>query len=178
MTLAANLPTDPLGYRFAGPAGWLPSGTRVGSTDYAYAHVQLYKADGTVLVGQQAMASSIPVALASDQSVVPISGTGIHVAATAVDSSSGTDDELVVGAAAGLRLMGFSCQEATGSATANFYLRNGTNNSGALLYAVTVAANESRGEWFGPAGIASASGIWIERVSGNVLVVTYYKAVA
>lgn len=82
MTLAANLPSDPLGYRFAGPAGWLPSGTRVGSTDYAYTHVQLYKADGTVLIGQQAMASSIPVALASDQSALPMHAGGTPTAGT------------------------------------------------------------------------------------------------
>lgn len=160
MSISSNLPSDPLGYRFAGVAGKMQGGTQQGSTDYSTADVRLMSSDGqTPLL------------------YVPVSGAGIHVAATAVDSSNGIDDELVVGAQAGLRLLGFSSQEATAAAGAAFYLRNGTSNAGALLYAVTLGANESRGEWFGPDGIAAASGIWLERTDGNVLVVTYYKVV-
>src|SRR4051812_10015435 len=44
------LPTDANNRRFAGPEGYLPKGTRVGSTDYAVAHVLLVDASDNPLV--------------------------------------------------------------------------------------------------------------------------------
>jgi hypothetical protein len=50
--------------------------------DYAVASVMLYAADGvTPLLGQQAMADSLPVAIASDQGAVPVSMTPAVTAA-------------------------------------------------------------------------------------------------
>lgn len=77
MSLSGSLPVDAMNYRFAGPGGYLPAGTRVGSTDYATQHALLYAADGTtVLIGQKAMAASLPVAIASDQSPVAVAPAG------------------------------------------------------------------------------------------------------
>lgn len=47
MTLTGVLPRDSAGYMFVGPQGWLPAGTRVGSTDYAVTHNYLVGPDGT-----------------------------------------------------------------------------------------------------------------------------------
>ncbi len=41
MSIATSLPTDADNRRFAGPAGYLPAGDRVGSTDYAVQHARL-----------------------------------------------------------------------------------------------------------------------------------------
>lgn len=40
MSISSSLPSDTQGYKFAGPAGKLPAGTQVGSTDYATTHVE------------------------------------------------------------------------------------------------------------------------------------------
>lgn len=102
-----------------------------------------------------------------------------HVAATAVDAGAeATTDEAIAAAAAGTRLIGFSARETTGSAVAVFNLRHGTSNAGALLVSVSLGKSESAREWYGPDGLAAASGIWLERVSGTTSVVGYYKVVA
>lgn len=160
MTVPSNLPSDPLGYRFSGVADLKAGGVQQGSSEYATADVRLMAADG------QTPLTSFPVSLTA--------GAG----AEAVDRGDGTDDEQAVASAAGLRLLGFACKETTGSAGSAFNLRNGTSNAGALLYTVTLGANESRGEWFGPDGIAAASGIWLERTDGNTTVVVFWKVVA
>lgn len=155
--LSDALPVDSNGRRFMGVSGRLFAGTTsVDNANEAIVHTLLVDANNDALV----------------------SATGLLVrggAATASDASDGTDDELITGAAAGLRLMGFSVKETSGSATSAFFLRNGISNAGALTYTVTLAANESRGEWFGPDGIASASGIWLERTSGNTTAVVFWK---
>lgn len=117
------------------------------------------------------------VALATDANAVSTVGTGIMVAATATDAGAGTDDEAITGAAAGLRLMGFSAEE-TAAGTATVILHNGTGTGDAVTYTFSLAAGESRGEWFGPDGIASAAGIYLERVTGTTRVVVFHKAVA
>jgi len=40
MSITSSLPSDPQGYRFAGPAGKLFAGRQVASSDYALAHVE------------------------------------------------------------------------------------------------------------------------------------------
>ena len=104
-------------------------------------------------------------------------GTGINVAATSSDEGAeASTDEAVAPAAAGTRLMGFSCQETAGAA-ATFSLHNGTSASDPATYVVSLAANESRGEWFGPDGIVSAGGIWLERLTGTTRFIGFYKVV-
>jgi len=113
-----------------------------------------------------------------DGSAVGSSGTGINVAATAVDcGAEASTDEAIAAAAAGTRLMGFSCKETAG-AVATISFHNGTANGDPTIYVVNLNANESRGEWFGPDGIAAAGGIWLQRITGTTQVVGYFKVVA
>jgi hypothetical protein len=133
----------------------------------------LYTARGVVTLDAD---GAVVTPLASGGSVLVL-GTGINVAATATDAGAGTDDEAITGAAAGLRLMGFSAEE-TAAGTATVILHNGTGTGDAVTYTFSLAAGESRGEWFGPDGIASAAGIYLERVTGTTRVVVHHKAVA
>jgi hypothetical protein len=97
-------------------------------------------------------------------------------AATAVDAGDeAATDEAIAAAAAGTRLVGFSARETTGGAGSVFNIRHGTSNAGALLVTVSLGVSESAREWYGPDGIAAASGLWLERVSGQTSFVGYYK---
>lgn len=109
MSITGTLPTDAQNYRFAGPGGYLPAGTRVGSTDYALTHALLYAADGTtVLIGQKAMASSIPVVVASDQSAISVTSAKapltpsvptfatVGTSSTSIVSSNGARKGLII----------------------------------------------------------------------------------
>lgn len=115
---------------------------------------------------------------------LPVSGTvaatvSAHAAATAVDAGDeAATDEAIAGAAANTRLIGFSVRETTGTAGAVFNIRHGTSNAGAILVSVSLGVNESAREWYGPDGIAAASGIWLERVTGQVEFIGYYKVAA
>jgi hypothetical protein len=66
-------------------------------------------------------------------------------------------------------LMGYSVKESTNTAgaTAAMRLRAGTV-TGAILATVTLAQNESTGDWFGPSGIAAAGGVYLELLSGSI----------
>jgi hypothetical protein len=104
--------------------------------------------------------------------------TAALAAATPVDAGDeAATDEAIAGAATGLRLIGFSARETTAAAVAVFNIRHGTSNAGAILVSVSLGPNESAREWYGPDGIAAASGIWLERVSGTIQVTGYSKVV-
>jgi hypothetical protein len=133
--------------------------------------------------------TALPVSGTFWQATQPVSGTvtanaGTNTstaalgAATATDPGGTTTSLQVVGATTSLRLVGFSARETTGTAGSVFNVRHGTSNAGALLATVSLGANESAREWFGPDGIAAASGIWLERVSGSTTFVGYSKVAA
>lgn len=155
-------------------------------------------------LGQKTMAGSLAVTLASDQPAQSVTGTfwqatqpvsgsvavtgtvtanaGTNTSTAALAAATATDagdeaatDEAIAGAAANTRLIGFSARETTGTAGAVFNIRAGTSNAGALLVTVSLGVSESAREWYGPDGIAAAAGVWLERVSGQVSVVGYYK---
>lgn len=121
------------------------------------------------------------------QATQPVSGTvtanaGTNTSTAALAAATATDagdesgtDEAIAAAAAGTRLVGFSARETTGAAGAVFNIRHGTSNAGALLVTVSLGPNESTREWYGPDGIAAASGVWLERVSGQTSFVGYAK---
>jgi hypothetical protein len=85
----------------------------------------------------------------------------------------GTTSVFVPGATGPGVLMGVSACELAGS-TASFRLHDGqftggaTNALGALI---TLGANQSMSDWFGPNGIAVATGVFLERVNGVTEVV-------
>lgn len=106
-------------------------------------------------------------------------GTGMNVAAsTYYNAAVSADVDAAVAAGAGTRLMGFSCRETAG-AVAVFKIVNGATGAGAnKVQVVALAANESTGDWFGPQGIACASGISVDWVSGALEITLNYVVVA
>lgn len=101
-------------------------------------------------------------------------------AASAVSYGSGTTNQAPVAPAdATGRLMGYAIRETTGTqgATAQVKFRSGTTVSGTPLGSgVTLVANESVREWFGPAGITVPTAVFLERISGNTEVTVYWAA--
>ena len=90
-----------------------------------------------------------------------------------VNSAVVADVDAAVGAATGLRLIGFSARETAG-ATAQFHVVNGaTGAAGTKITRVNLAANESAREWWWP-GIDAASGISIDWVSGTIDIELYH----
>jgi hypothetical protein len=49
-----------------------------------------------------------------------------------------------------------------------------TGAGGTALIPVTLAANESRADWYGPGGIACAGGLSIDYLAGTPTVVLFY----
>lgn len=108
-------------------------------------------------------------------------GGGINAAAsTDVNDAVAADVDAAVAAATGLRLMGFACREsAAAAAPATFRIMHGaTVAGGTVLIPVELSANESVREWFGPDGIASASGISVDWIAGTFDVELFYKVVS
>jgi hypothetical protein len=101
-------------------------------------------------------------------------------AAAAVSYGTGTGNQTApAGADVAGRLIGYAVRETTGTpgATAQVRFRSGTTVSGTPLGAgVTLAANESVREWFGPSGINVPTAVFLERVSGSTEVTVYYVA--
>jgi hypothetical protein len=106
-----------------------------------------------------------------------VGGAGINVAASAYyNAAVSADVDAAVSAVAGLRLVGFAVRETAG-ATASFALVNGATGAAAgKVYPVNLAANESTSEWLHP-GIACASGISIDWISGAFAIALHYAAV-
>jgi hypothetical protein len=86
-------------------------------------------------------------------------------------------DVNVVPGVANLRYGGFSCRETAGL-TALFNIKNdgtGGGSSTTIIETVSLGPNESTGEHYDPAGIASAGGISIDWVSGSITGVVFSK---
>lgn len=66
------------------------------------------------------------------------------------------------------RLVGYALKETTGIATAELDLLDGTNVDGDLLAPITLAANQSVRDWFGPAGVSFGIGLYAQLVSGSI----------
>lgn len=78
-------------------------------------------------------------------------------------AAAGASNEHVLSGASGV-LMGYGLRETTGTATATLELRDG---QGALICPVTLAANESARDWFGPGGLSFVNGLQLVRVAGS-----------
>jgi hypothetical protein len=70
--------------------------------------------------------------------------------------------------------MGFTAAEVVGT-NASFRLHDGTaaGASNCLTSLVTLSANQSCSDWYGPQGIAVATSVYLERVSGDIEIVIY-----
>lgn len=73
------------------------------------------------------------------------------------------------------RYLGFSVRETSGSASARIDIYSGTSAAGLLLDSVSLAANESTREWYGPQGFVCPNGIYVDEVSGEVAGVVRYE---
>lgn len=102
-------------------------------------------------------------------------GTLNPAALVAVNTGVGADVDAKVGAAAGLRLVGFACRETAGAAAKFIIVTGATGVAGTVLVPVNLAANESRDAWYGPEGLTAASGLSIDWVSGAIDIELYYK---
>lgn len=96
-----------------------------------------------------------------------------------VNAGQATDVDAAVAAATGLRLMGFSIREsASTAAVATCAVVHGaTANGGTVITRIELLPNESRSEWFGPNGIAAASGLSVDITAGTVDADLYYAVV-
>ena len=63
--------------------------------------------------------------------------------------------------------MGFSFRETAGSTATIQIYDNASAASGVLLDTISLAANESAREWYGPQGIRAANGVYCD-VTGTV----------
>lgn len=108
--------------------------------------------------------------------------TGSVGAGALVDVNTGfsADVDAAVAAAAGLRLMGFACKESAGTpAVASFNIVHGaTGAAGTVVVPVKLALSTNQFGWFGPDGIACASGISIDWIAGTIDCELFYKVAA
>ena len=91
------------------------------------------------------------------------------VTPTAVNSGNSitSDQNAAIAAATGLRLYGYSAME-DAAGTASFRIMHGaTVGAGSQVETVSLAANESTADYWGPEGIAVASGVSIDWISGS-----------
>lgn len=104
-------------------------------------------------------------------------GTGINVAAsTYYNAAVSADVDAAVAAAAGVRLVGFAVRETAGAAAVFAIVNGATGAAAGKVFPVNLAANESTSEWLHP-GIACASGISIDWVSGAFAIALHYATV-
>ena len=96
----------------------------------------------------------------------------LRKAVSTVDCGTGTDDEVAVAATPGLRLMGFSSTEDAGAAAT--LILHAAGSAASPVFAWSLAASESRSEWFGPQGLSAPNGIFLERVTGTSRVTVHY----
>ncbi|MEE9415756.1 MAG: hypothetical protein V3V01_10765 [Acidimicrobiales bacterium] len=93
--------------------------------------------------------------------------------------ATGTADAPVQAANPNLRLMGYSIGESntpTG-ADAQATLRHGTSVAGPELVLVELIADDAETVWFGPNGIKTPNGIFLERPSGETTAVVFHEIV-
>ncbi len=102
------------------------------------------------------------------------SGTGLGDSFTPSEGLAASSN--LVGAAVGLRYMGFSIQETVG-AVARVNIRHGTGDGDPLILPVRLSANEGSSDYFGPTGVLAPDGIRVQVVSGTVDVVIFHKIV-
>ena len=66
------------------------------------------------------------------------------------------------------RLLGWSLRETSGVASATVYLRDGTDDSGAMVAAIQLAAGESVRDSYFPGGLSLIAGLYVDVAAGQV----------
>lgn len=85
-----------------------------------------------------------------------------------------SDQDAVVESNSGLRLIGYSCREAAGSAASFNIVDGATGSGGTQVVAVELAANTSETKWFGSEGLKIDNGLSIDVNSGTLDVTLYF----
>lgn len=87
------------------------------------------------------------------------------------------DVEPAVAAATGLRLMGWEAREAAavGAAAAFNIVHGATVAAGDKVVPVELAADESKGRWYGPDGLPFPDGVTIDHIAGEFEVTLFTK---
>lgn len=129
----------------------------------------------------QAMARALAILVSgknTDESAFYLP-TAHEAPVTSTAKAAATAAELGIAATPGLRLLGYSIMESAGSpAAASVNLLHSADNTGAIVAPIKLAASEVKTVMFPEGGIAVASGIYINRLTGNTTVVLYTKVVA
>lgn len=108
-------------------------------------------------LGQAAMAASVPVTMASDQTMtgttnpVALTGTDQTIAATATD------------------YRGFTIRETAGATALVTLYDHASLATGTILETISLAPGESRSEYYGDGGIKATNGIFAKINSGAVV---------
>lgn len=89
--------------------------------------------------------------------------------------SAGNTSVLAAPANPELRYYGYTVRETAGQ-PASIIIHNSADNTGAALATINLAANESRNEWLAAGGTLAASGIFVERVSGNAQIAVFFRS--
>lgn len=132
-------------------------------------NVQITAGSGTIIAADDVSGveyQRVKVTLGSDG----VATADLQATLTAALASNTTD---VAATGAAGTLFGYSIHESAGAA-ANLVFRDGTNNSGGAVSYVSLSANESVRDWFGPQGIKITTGIWVERVTGTTELTVWY----
>jgi len=90
-----------------------------------------------------------------------------------------SDQNAVVAANSGLRLMGYSIKESAAVpalSTCNI-IHGATVGGGVIAVNLKIALSSSNTVWFGPDGIAVPNGISVDWVAGQVDISIFYKVV-
>lgn len=97
-----------------------------------------------------------------------------------VNAAVTADVDAAVAAAANLRLMGFNVREtkSTAAVCTGKVIHGATGATNAPLAAFELAADTSQTFWFGPQGIACASGLSVDHIAGEFDIILYYLVAA
>lgn len=127
-------------------------------------------------IGNVDIASAIP---AGTNVIGALSGGGIMIGATPTATTAVTADvDALVAAVANLRLVGYSVKETAGAAATLSIVHGATGAAAGKIVHINLAANESTSDWMGPEGIAVASGLSIDWLTGAASIILYTKVVA
>lgn len=122
---------------------------------------------------------SLETRLDSTNDSIAVAGNGIFAASSPTSVATLlADNNATVVAAANLRLIGVSVRETAGAAAVMRVMHGATVAGGALVAGFSLAANESKMHWYGPAGVAVPNGLSLDWISGSTEVVLFTKAVA
>ncbi|TAK89399.1 MAG: hypothetical protein EPO06_12110 [Burkholderiaceae bacterium] len=113
-------------------------------------------------LGQKASAASLAVVVASDQSAIPVSDPS--AAATTAVALTGSDQAI---SATAKDYRGFTIEETAGSTAKVVIYDDDDAATGTPLEIISLAANESRSEFY-RSGIRASVGIYVDVVSGSV----------